>query len=240
MGRVISCRMLTKGADSSTREEMFLPQPVITELNCLKSSPALGRQIGMCTLKEQMAIVRVRRAIQGWSYLISIDWAVLSRAMSTLSWPTILVTEKSLESQAFLRLGGTLHYSLLYISLIITEQVMVPHWDGDVLGWQKSLPCLRVLHHAVESGHHPPGVEDWATTHSEQIAYSMTLCHLWYLCCEVHLCSWKGKSSRGIHWHWHPVLPRSCYHLSEHRISYKLKTNKLESGSQIKPRIHQN
>ena len=65
MGRVISCRMLTKGADSSTREEMFLPQPVITELNCLKSSPALGRQIGMCTLKEQMAIVRVRRTIQG-------------------------------------------------------------------------------------------------------------------------------------------------------------------------------
>ena len=50
MGSVISCRVLTKGPGSSLRAEIFLPQPVITELNSLKFSRGLGRQTGVWTL----------------------------------------------------------------------------------------------------------------------------------------------------------------------------------------------
>ena len=52
MGRLISCRVLTNGASWSLRDEIFLPQPVTTELICLKFSPRLGRQTGVWTLSE--------------------------------------------------------------------------------------------------------------------------------------------------------------------------------------------
>ena len=54
MGSVISCRVLTKGPGSSLRAEIFLPQPVITELNSLKFSRGLGRQTGVWTLGRKV------------------------------------------------------------------------------------------------------------------------------------------------------------------------------------------
>ena len=39
MGRVISCRVFTGGRNWSSVEDIFLPQPVTTELNSLKFSP---------------------------------------------------------------------------------------------------------------------------------------------------------------------------------------------------------
>ena len=48
--------MVTKGKDSSTKEETFLPQPVRTEENCLKLSPGVGRQMGVWTLSQMSSL----------------------------------------------------------------------------------------------------------------------------------------------------------------------------------------